>query len=232
MDSIKLAPKTKITVAMISRNEEEAVGRVIVDIRRHCPEAEILLVDSSTDRTASLAESMGAKVIRQFPPQGYGPAMESALRNASGEVIITLDCDNTYPADQINHFADLVLSQGYDLVDGSRLRTKPRAMPYLNYFANFGFALLASCLFAKRLTDLHSGMRAYRKSMIEALRFRSRGPALPVELLLRPLISGYKIKLTFIEYNDRIGVSTMQPLPSAWWTLKRVLAVRFGRANS
>ena len=70
----------KLTVAMITMNEERAVAKVIHDIRQAAPEAEILVVDSSKDATPKIAEDLGARVIRQFPPCGYGPAMELALR--------------------------------------------------------------------------------------------------------------------------------------------------------
>jgi glycosyltransferase involved in cell wall biosynthesis len=216
-----------LTVAMITRNEEKAIGKVIGDIRQIVPDAEILVVDSSSDRTAEIAEEMGARVIKQFPARGYGPAMDLALRSGSGKVVVTLDCDDTYPADMIPTLARLVLEDGYDLVDGSRLAHKPKAMPWLNYLANWGFALLASLLFFRRVTDLHSGMRAYRKELIDGLAYQPRGAALPVELLLRPLKMGKKFKVVYIEYRDRIGQTTMQPLQSAWWTLRRILTVRF-----
>jgi glycosyltransferase involved in cell wall biosynthesis len=221
--------KPAITVAMITMNEEKAVEKVICDTRRFVPDAEILLVDSSNDRTPEIASGLGARVIRQFPPRGYGPAMEMALRSAAGDVVVTLDCDDTYPADQISAMARMVLDDGWDLVDGSRLKGKPSAMPWLNYLANAGFALMASILFGKWITDLHSGMRAYRKSMIDGLKVKAEGAALPVELLLLPLRNGFKVKVHFIEYRDRIGTPTMRPLQSAWWTLKRILRVRFRR---
>jgi glycosyltransferase involved in cell wall biosynthesis len=216
-----------LTVATITRNEEKAIDKVIADIRRVVPDAEILVVDSSTDRTAEIATELGAKVIKQFPPQGYGPAMDTALRSGSGQVVVTLDCDDTYPAERIPELARLVLDDGYDVVDGSRLKSKPPAMPWLNYFANYGFALMASMLFGNRLTDLHSGMRAYRKSLIDNLQYQPRGAALPVELLLRPLKMGKRLKVVFIEYRERIGQTTMRPLESAWWTLRRIVNVRF-----
>jgi glycosyltransferase involved in cell wall biosynthesis len=219
--------RNNLTVAMITRNEEQAIGKVIVDIKRVVPEAEILVVDSSSDRTAEIAQELGARVIKQFPPQGYGPAMDKALRSGSGQVVVTLDCDDTYPAEEIPHLARLVLDDGYDIVDGSRLKSKPRAMPWLNYFANWGFAFLASLLFFRRVTDLHSGMRAYRKELIDQLVYQPKGAALPVELLLRPLKMGKKLKVVYIDYRERIGQTTMQPLQSAWWTLKRILSVRF-----
>jgi glycosyltransferase involved in cell wall biosynthesis len=222
-------PSSRLTVAMITKNEERAVGKVIQEIGQFAPEAEILIVDSSKDRTAEIAQSLGARVIRQFPPQGYGAAMELALRSAKGEVVVTMDCDNTYPADQIIPFAAAVLQEGYDLVEGCRLKEKPPNMPWANYVGNYFFALLASVLFWKRIRDLHSGMRAYRKSMIDSLHFQARGAALPVELLLKPMARGFRFKFVNIDYQVRIGVSKMNPLETSWWTLKRILGVRFGK---
>jgi glycosyltransferase involved in cell wall biosynthesis len=219
--------RESLTVAMITRNEMGAISKVIGDIRQAVPGAEILVVDSSSDRTAEVAEELGARVIKQFPPRGYGPAMDTALRSARGKVVVTLDCDDTYPADQIPHLARLILEDGYDIVDGSRLTSKPLAMPWLNYLGNFTFALLASLLFRRRLQDLHSGMRAYRKSLIDELNYQVDGAALPVELLLRPIKMGRRLKVVNIDYRDRIGQTTMQPLQSSWWTLKRIFKVRF-----
>ena len=213
---------------MISMNEEKAVGQVIADIRAHAPDAEILLVDSSKDRTPEIAEQAGARVIRQFPPQGYGKAMEIALRSGTGDVIITLDCDNTYPASQIPVLAKMITDEGWDLVDASRLKSKPDAMPWINYMGNWFFAAGASMLFMRRVTDLHSGMRAYRKSMIDALDFQAKGAALPVELLLLPIKLGYKVTTLFIEYFDRTGVSTMNPFDTCKWTAWRIWRVWTG----
>ena len=219
--------KENLTVAMITRNEQKAIAKVITDIQHAVPHAEVLVVDSSSDRTAEIAESLGARVIKQFPPRGYGPAMDTALRSANGRVVVTLDCDDTYPAERIPQLARLVLEHGYDIVDGSRLQRKPEAMPWINYLANYGFALIASMLFGNRLTDLHSGMRAYRKTLIDEPKYEAKGAALPVELLLRPLKMGKKLKVVYIAYRERVGQSTMQPLESAWWTAKRIVNVRF-----
>lgn len=218
-----------ITVSMITRNEEAAVGKVIRDIQRVVPDAEILIVDSSKDRTAEIAEELGARVIKQFPPKGYGPAMDLALKSGKGDVVVTLDCDDTYPVEKIPELANYVLSGEYDLVDASRLERKPEAMPWINYFANWGFALLASALFGHRLTDLHSGMRAYRRDLIHETPYQPKGSALPVELLLLPLAKGKRVKVIFIEYRERVGDSKMDPLGSAWWTLKRIMRCRFAR---
>jgi len=89
-----------LTVSVITMNEEGAIAKVVGDIRGVAPDAEILVVDSSKDRTPEIAASLGCRVLRQFPPQGYGPAMDRAVREAAGEIVITLDCDDTYPVEQ------------------------------------------------------------------------------------------------------------------------------------
>lgn len=215
-----------ISIAMITMNEEAAVVNVIKEIRSVVPNAEIIIVDSSQDNTPQLARECGVTVIRQFPPCGYGPAMERALREATRDVIITLDCDNTYPAARIPELASLILQQNYDLIDASRLKKKPQAMPWLNYIGNILFANFASLLFFRRLTDLHSGMRAYRKTMIDALQFEAEGAALPVELLLKPILYGYRVHSISIDYRERIGKSKLQVFDSTWWTIKRIIKVR------
>src|SRR5271168_1200803 len=115
----------RVTVAMITMNEEKAVTKVIGDIQNVLPRAEILVIDSSSDRTAEIAQSLGARVIRQFPPRGYGPAMDKALRSSQREVVVTLDCDDTYPVEFIEPMARMILDGGCDLVDGCRVAGKP-----------------------------------------------------------------------------------------------------------
>ena len=68
---------------MITLNEEKSIKKVVDDIRLQSLDIEIIIVDSSTDKTPKIAREMGVKVIRQFPPIGYSPAMDLALKSAS-----------------------------------------------------------------------------------------------------------------------------------------------------
>ena len=61
------------------------------------------------------------------------------------------------------------------------------------------------------------------------MKYQANGAALPVEVLLRPIKMGKRLKVVFIDYHERIGQTTMRPLQSAWWTLKRILMVRVFR---
>ena len=217
----------KISLTMITLNEEKSVEKVIREIQNLDERIEIVIVDSSTDSTPKIAERLGANVHYQYPPIGYGPAMDYALKCSSREIIITVDCDDTYPLDKVDIFSRAIIEDNYDLVDGNRLARKPNNMPYINFLANYFFALIASILFFKRVEDLHSGMRAYRKTIVDNLPYEVSGVSLPVELLLWPIRLGYKIKIVNIEYKERIGDSKLEPLKAAWWTVIRILRARF-----
>lgn len=216
----------KLTVAMITMNEEGAVAKVVGDIRSVAPDAEILLVDSSRDRTAEIAEGLGCRVIKQFPPQGYGPAMDRAVREGSGDIVITLDCDDTYPVDVIPKLVSMIENEGYDLVNTTRVARRPKAMPLANFLANRIFALGARVIHGLRTTDVHSGMRAYRKSMIEQVRWNPKGPALPVDMIVIPHRLGFRIAEIAIDYRERIGTTTLQRFSSTLWTFRRLLNAR------
>jgi glycosyltransferase involved in cell wall biosynthesis len=220
-----------ISVAMISMNEEKAVAGVIADIRTGLRgrDHEIVIVDSSRDATAEIAERLGARVIRQFPPQGYGRAMARVLKESRGEVVVTMDCDGTYPAGQIVSIADMVLSGECDLVNASRLERWPAAMPWANYFANWLFALTARIFVGIKSTDLHSGMRAYSRKLIENVEVDPNGPALPVDLLLKPALMGFRIREVFIPYGERIGVTTLHRWTSTLWTFRRIFRLAIAR---
>lgn len=215
----------KVTVSMITLNEEAAVAKVVGDIRRVVPDAEIFVVDSSRDRTAEVAESLGCRVFKQFPPKGYGPAMDRAVRDAHGDIVITLDCDDTYPVDAIPKLIALI-DEGWDLVNATRLTKRPKAMPLANYVANRIFAWTARLLHGIRTTDVHSGMRAYRKSMIDAVPWDPNGPALPVDMLILPYRRGFRVTEVPIEYRERIGATTLQRFRSTLWTFKRLWKAR------
>lgn len=215
----------KLTVSMITMNEEGAIAKVVGDIRRVAPDAEILVVDSSRDRTAEVAEALGCRVLKQFPPQGYGPAMNRAVREASGDVVITLDCDDTYPVEAIPVLM-AAIDDGYDLVNTTRVWKRPKAMPFANFLANRVFALGARVLHGVKTTDVHSGMRAYRKSMIDAVTWEPRGAALPVDMLVIPHRLGYRVKDVNIDYRERIGTTTLHRFSSTIWTFRRLWRAR------
>ena len=213
----------KISVCMGTRNEEAAIGKVISDIRKHLgPETEIVITDGSSDRTAEIAEELGAKVIRQ-EPQGYGIALKEALLNASGDIILTTDCDDTYPMEKAPEMVAL-LQKGYAVVSGSRLKGKGRveAMSPLNEYGNRMFAALTSLLYGFECTDASTGFRAYRREVIQGIEW-TENTGLSLELLFKPAALKYRVTELPIEYRDRRGETKLSPWKGGAQMLKSIL---------
>jgi len=217
--------KLSLTVGMLTMDEEQSVTRMIGEIRQVAPDAQILCVDSSTtDRTPQIAQELGARVLRQIPPRGHGPAMEQLMYTAAAqsELLIYLDCDFTYPPSYLPTMRDIVEQQGADVVNCARTRTKPAAMPLPNYLANRTFAAMAHAMHGVPTVDVHSGMRAYRSSVIRAFDFDGEGDAIPIDTLLYPAKSGFRVVELPISYDEREGVSKLRKLTGTVWTLIRL----------
>ena len=199
-----------VAVVMGAYNEQQAIGTVLDDIDRVTDgQASVVCVDSSSDRTPEIARQKGAQVIEQ-EPQGYGVAVRAALLSADRPVVVTTDCDDTYPMEELPRFLDLV-NDGADVVSGDRISAGADAMPALNRAGNRAFALLASGLLGRRVRDTTTGMRAYRKSIIEDIEW-TENTGLSAELLLRPLCRGYDVREIEIDYRERAGETTLDPV--------------------
>jgi SAM-dependent methyltransferase len=223
------APLT-LTVGMLTLNEVESIERMINDIRAVVPDAKILVIDSSSDQTPELARAMGARVIRQLPPQGHGPAMERLMYEAAQETeaLIYLDCDFTYPTNMIPFIRQL-LEDGADVVNGSRTARYPKAMPFANFLANRFMAASTHLAHGVPTTDVHSGMRGYRCSVIRGFSFDGSGDALPLDTLILPARSGYEVVEFPIAYDERVGVSKLAKVRGLLWTYLRLAgALRHG----
>jgi len=213
-----------LTVGMLTMDEEESIERMMIEIKAAVPDAKILVIDSSMkDQTPVIAERMGARVIRQLPPRGHGPAMEVLMYEAAkqSDALIYLDCDFTYPPALIPNIRK-ILEGGVDVVNASRTRKRPDAMPLPNYLANKSFALLAQVTAGAKVSDLHSGMRGYRSSVTRAFAFDGEGDAIPIDTLLWPAKCGYRVVEVPMDYQERVGFSKLRKLAGTMWTFIRL----------
>lgn len=220
---------SNLSVVMASRNEENAIKKVISDIKKVTKDkAEIVVVDGSTDKTPEIAEMLGARVIRQ-KPQGYGIAVKAAILAATRDVIITVDCDATYPAERIPDMLALI-DGGWDVVSGARQASKESMTP-LNMFGNRFFAIMTSALYGIKVTDVTTGMRAYRREVVRSIEW-TENVGLSAELLFKPALCGYKIKEIPIEYYPRIGETKLDPITGGLGIFKSILKYRFARVEN
>lgn len=219
--------KARISVCMATRNEEGAIASVIADFRRVLAGygLEFVIVDGSTDRTPEIAARLGARVIKQ-KPQGYGMALREALLNASGDVIITSDCDGTYPVEAVPGMVELI-GKGYDVVSASRLKGRGRVkgMPLFNEMGNRMFAAMVSLLYGFPCSDITTGMRAFRNEVINSIEW-TENTGLSLELLFKPAVLGYKVTEIPIDYRFRIGNVKLNPWKGGLAMLKTIIKYR------
>ncbi|MFB6196004.1 MAG: dolichyl-phosphate hexose transferase [Haloplanus sp.] len=220
-----------VAVVMGTYNEEAAIGSVLADIDRVTDgRAEVVCVDGSSDRTPEIARGMGARVIEQ-EPQGYGVAVRKAVLAPDRPVVVTTDCDDTYPMERLPDFLDLI-NEGYDVVSGDRITPGAETMPALNRAGNRAFAALASLLLGRRLHDVTTGMRAYRRDLLQRIEW-TENTGLSAELLMRPVARDYRVTEMPIDYRERAGETKLDPFRGGAAIAKSILRVgieeRLGR---
>ncbi len=212
-----------LTVVMGTYNEAEAIGTVLEDVERVTDgRANVVCVDGSADRTPDIAREHGARVIEQ-EPQGYGVAVRAAVLAADRPVVVTTDCDDTYPMDALPEFL-AAINDGADVVSGDRITPGADAMPTLNRQGNRAFALLASALMGRRVRDTTTGMRAYRREVIRDIAW-TENTGLSAELLIRPLMRGYDVRERQIDYDEREGETKLDPFSGGAAIAKSIVKV-------
>jgi len=198
-----------LAVVMGTYNEEAAIGAVLSDIDEVTDgRAEVVCVDGSSDRTPEIARDHGATVIEQ-EPQGYGVAVREAILTPDRPVVVTTDCDDTYPMERLPEFL-AEINDGADVVSGDRLYYGADEMPGMNKLGNELFALLASVLMGERVHDTTTGMRAYRREVVQKIDW-TENTGLSAELLIRPLMRGYDVRERPIQYDERKGETKLDP---------------------
>lgn len=207
-----------ISIVIPAYNEEngiaEIAGRVLAvkdDLREAGVElAELLIVDDgSRDKTASIAGRIeGVRLIRHPKNKGYGAALKTGFRHAKGDLIGFLDADGTYPPEYFPHLCRQALKDA-DLVIGSRMAGAESHMPFTRRVGNTFFATLLSLLSRRRVTDSASGMRVFRREVIETIYPLPDGLNLTPVMSTRALHEGINIGEVPIPYSERVGSSKL-----------------------
>ena len=212
-----------VSVVMGTKDEAAAIEHVLADIDQATDGgAAVVCVDGSDDRTPEIARARGARVIEQ-EPQGYGVAVREALLAATRPIVITTDCDDTYPMEALPKFLERI-NAGNDVVSGDRLSSGAEAMPTMNRLGNRAFAVLASAFCGQRVRDTTTGMRAYRREVIEDIEW-TENTGLSAELLLRPIMRGYRVTERPIPYHERVGETKLDPISGGVDITRSILRV-------
>lgn len=227
---------SKVSVVFPALNEEQAVGESVSsvpfdELKKLGVEVEVLVVDNaSDDKTAEKARGAGARVVFEGR-RGYGSAYLRGFKEASGDIIVMLDADGTYPAEDIPRFIKPLLSGEADLVTGTRIKGKinPGALPWLH--RNIGVPLLTwmlNLLYGTKVSDAHCGMRAFTKDALEKMELSSTGMEFASEMLIKAAQENLRVLEIPIEYRARTGGKPkLEPLRDGLRHMRFMLSYRF-----
>ncbi len=217
----------KITVIIPCLNEEQGVEQVL----RRMPEFvdEVIVVDNgSTDRTGEVARSFGARVIRE-DVRGYGRSYKAGFASASGDVIITLDGDHSYPPDAISYLLEAFLHLEVDFLSASRFPVRDRkAMSFKHKFGNLILSLAMSVLYFRWVRDSQSGMWVFRRKILEGMKLVADGMAFSEEIKIEALKNrNVRFAEISIQYSSRLGEIKLNPWRDGFYNLWFLVKKRF-----
>ena len=212
-------PPTTLSVVIPAFNEEDGiqdVARRVLAVRGDlCAvgvgDLELIVVDDcSTDCTAELVAAMpAARLIRHAVNGGYGAALKTGFSAARGEWIGFLDADGTYPPESFPALCRAGLAEGADIVIGSRMAGAESQMPPVRRLGNLIFANLVSVLSNRRITDSASGMRVFKRSILEQIYPLPDGLNLTPVMTTRALHERLHMIELPIPYSERQGRSKL-----------------------
>ena len=218
-----------VSVIIPCLNEEQAIAEVLKAVPKVVDEV-IVVDNNSTDRTAEVARSFGAKVVRE-DIRGYGRAYKKGFAMATGDIIVTLDGDHSYPVDGISYLLEAYDHLGVQFLSASRFPiVDGNAMSFKHYIGNFVLTATMSVLFLKRVRDSQSGMWVFARKALEKMKLESDGmpfsEEIKVEALLNREIGFREIP---INYTSRIGEMKLRPWRDGWANLVCLFKKRFFR---
>jgi glycosyltransferase involved in cell wall biosynthesis len=195
------APATRIEVSIVMPclNEVETLASCIRKAQEAIAQddlsAEIIVADNgSTDGSQMVAQELGARVV-EVERKGYGSALIGGIQAAQGELVIMGDADDSYDFRAIGPLL-AKLRQGCDLVIGNRFAggIQAGAMVWSHrWVGNPALTLISKVFFHTPVSDMHCGLRGFRKAAYMKMRLRATGMEFASEMVIKASLQGMKI---------------------------------------
>ena len=204
-----------ISVVIPAYNEEKGISEVLADLKTilddtHLQYEIIIVDDGSSDKTAEIVQKQDFVRLIQHPVnRGYGAALKTGIKSASGDWILITDADGTYPNESIPEL--LKYSGEYDMVVGARTGENV-SIPMYRRPAKLFLTKLANYLVETKIPDLNSGMRLFRKEdSMKYFHILPSGFSFTTTITLSYLSDGFLVKYVPIDYHERHGSSKIKP---------------------
>lgn len=212
-------PPVSVTVVVPVFNERESIEATVSELGRlNLPDNSweaILVDDGSTDGGADLMNTLAAthpwlKVVHHENNRGYGAALKTGIRRATGDLIAITDADGTYPntriPDLVNAMADadmVVGSRTGDSVEYSTLRKVPKV--FLGWYCSW--------ITRRNIPDINSGLRVFRRSVVEKyLHILPNSFSFTTTITIAFMTNDYLVSYLPIDYARRTGTSKIRPI--------------------
>jgi glycosyltransferase involved in cell wall biosynthesis len=235
------ADALRLTVILPAYNEERTIGPILdalsnlsFDGLPRPVEMEIIVVDdASKDNTDAIAAARPeVKLIRHERNQGKGAAIHTALKQATGDVVVIQDADMEYSVKDYPKLLRPFMEEDAQVVYGSRFltRRRPKNMRFANWLANRILTLVANVLYGAHLTDEATCYKVFRTPLLKSLPLRAGGFDFCPEVTALVRLRGISIHEVPVEYAAR----TVKEGKKVRWTdglsaIRTLLAYRFRR---
>jgi dolichol-phosphate mannosyltransferase len=202
--------KVKISIIVPVYNEERTIDEVIKKIARKDfgLEKEIIVVnDGSVDSTREVLGRLNEKnvrIINYSKNKGKGYVVRKGIKEAKGEIIAIQDADLEYNLDDLKNLIGILIKENFKVIYGSRFLEKNKHYKINSfYIANRLLSLLTSILYFRKITDMETCYKVFRKEALKEIKLNSKGFEFEPEITAKFIKKGYKIKEIPISYKPR-----------------------------
>jgi len=193
----------KIIAILPAYNAEKTLQMTLNDIPADWVDEIILVDDASTDNTARLARSLNLKTFVHDKNKGYGGNQKTCYNEAlksGADIVIMIHPDHQYDPKLVPEMLLPIINNETDAVFGSRMLIKGEAikggMPFWKYYANKFLTVLENSILHLKLSEYHSGFRAYSKKVLNTVKYNanSNNFVFDTEIIVQLKIHNFKIK--------------------------------------
>jgi glycosyltransferase involved in cell wall biosynthesis len=223
----------KVLVVLPAYNAEKTLEKTFLEIPHDFVDDVLLVDDASHDGTVALAERLGIRLIVHERNRGYGGNQKTCYAYALGnqaDIVVMLHPDYQYDPGRIPDLVEPILKDEADVVFGSRLLgggALGGGMPLYKYVSNRFLTCIENLAFGHRLSDYHTGFRAYSAKVLEAIPFRqnSNGFLFDTEVIAQGIYAGFRFVEIPVQARYTEDSSSVGFLASVWYGLGTLATV-------